>query len=257
MDAEGVSQGWLLREACHLQWMSIAARLGVQPTEFRDRQGHRVLPSVVAATLNGDAARFREDDLCDLYLTEHPNPENGWRGQVDLVNSAGGHVLRAEIVTAFAHRAGPSNRDLAPADLEAGLQAHRDGAAARRTSVIRRLGNAQRAQARHDQDPPHRVIEIDPGSHLNGVGLVYFAAIHDMLAGTERRAIPDLVRAWPMRDRRVHFYGNLDAGDQVEIISRARVRALTPDAHVSVVSNARRASDGAVIAASESLYGGP
>lgn len=253
MGYDGVSRGWMLRQACHAHWGAIASNLKAKPTDFQDRDGARVLPSVVACTINGDAARFCEDDVCTTYLTEQPRRENGWRSQLELHNGRA-NVIRVEIVTSFARRAGGSNRDLEPANLAPAFQAARDHPDARRTSLIRRLGKSMRVRATADADPPHRIVPVDRHHHVNGVGLVYFAAIHDILEAAEYRAIPDLVHAWPMRDRRVHFYGNLDVGDCFEVTSRASVQSLSPSGSVVVQSHARRGSDGTLIVASESIY---
>jgi probable biosynthetic protein (TIGR04098 family) len=253
MSAEGASRSWLLREACHTHWTAISARLGVNPTEFRDRKGARVLASVVACTLRGHAAQFREDESCQLFLREAPSAENGWRSEIEL-RSTQGHSLRAEILTAFSRRAGASNTGLEPAELEDQFSAHQDGEAARRASVIRRLGNSDRILATHLQDRPQQVVAIDPVKHVNGVGLVDFAEIHDILASAERKALPELVRVWPMQNRRVHFFGNLDPDDALEITSHSTAQALSPQGSVVVQSHAKRASDGVVIATAESVY---
>lgn len=251
MCADGASRSWLLREACHIHWSAIAARLGVNPTEFRDRSGARVLASVVACTVRGEAAQFREDDTCQMFLIETPSAENGWRSQVELRNTRN-HRLRVEIITSFARRG--SDQTLEEAELEPHFQPHQEGDAARRASVIRRLGHALYVAASQIMDPPDEVIEVDPVKHVNGVGLVYFAAIHDMMAASERKALSDLARVWPMRDRRIHFYNTLDIGDKIEITYDANVQALSSQAGVVVVTHAKRASDGAVIAAAESIY---
>jgi len=253
MDPSGVRFGWLLREACHIHWGVIADGLDVFPSAFLDTAGARVLPSVVACTVNGDATRFHEDDTCQLIMTEPPRAANGWRSQVDLVSDAG-CSLRTEIVTAFARRAGPSNTDLERADLGPTFAPAKTGDVARRTALIRRLGAADRATAAQEQAPPHLSIEIDAGSHINGVGLVYFAEIHDMIARAEANAVPDLVPARHVRNRRVHFFGNLDAGDRLDIVTRTSAQAFFPNAAVVVRSHARRASDKAVIVVAESIY---
>ena len=111
MDVGGVNRSWLLREACHVHWHEISSQIGSPPSTFYDNDNARVLPSVVASTVNGEADRFKEDDWCQFALCETPCAENGWRSQLDLISDSG-PVLRAEIVTAFARRCGPSNRDL-------------------------------------------------------------------------------------------------------------------------------------------------
>ncbi|MEM1360647.1 MAG: hypothetical protein AAGF94_02895 [Pseudomonadota bacterium] len=251
---DGVRHGWLLREACHLHWTAIAREFDVPPSEIRDRDGVRVLPSVVACTVNGDASRFSEDDECQLRLTETPSAENGWRSQSDLTNAAGAS-LRAEILTVFARRRGASNCDLERANLDDELLGCRTSEAARRSHIIRRVGASDRALAKKDTDPPHRVVTISPELHVNGVGLVYFAVIHDEILQAETNSVPNLLKAWPMRNRRIHYFGNLDPGDRMEITARAAAQAIGAAAAVCVSTHIRRASDGAVIATAQSIYG--
>ncbi|MFW5641873.1 MAG: hypothetical protein ACOCY0_03815 [Roseicyclus sp.] len=251
MSPEGACRGWLLREACHIHWSRIAERIGAFPTGFRDRSGARVLPSVVACTIRGDARRFAEDDLCRFHLFEAPSAGNGWRSELALT-SVRGAMLRVEIVTRFVRRGGASNTDLVEADLEDGFHTPRDAAAARRAELIRRLGEADRIVAALDGDVPFRAIAIERDIHLDGVGLVCFTEIHQMIARSERGVLPGHARSWPMQDRRVHFFGNLDAGDRLEINTRLEAEASTA---AIARSFARRASDGEVIATAESVYG--
>lgn len=253
MDAHGASRGWLLREACHIHWCRIAAQIGVWPSGFRDRSGARVLASVVACSVNGDASAFREDDEVHFVTTEPPRAENGWRSQLDLLGHCGAS-LRAEIMTAFVRRKGPSNTDLEAADLEPHFTTMADAPDARRAAVIRRLGKADLQRAKADSTPPHIVIPIHESAHIDGVGLLSFAGLHDMIDTAERNAVPHLMNTWPLRDRRVHYAGNLDAGDRLEITSNASAQALSPRASVVVRSHARRTSDGHVIAVAESTY---
>ncbi len=253
MDFCGVSREWLLREACHLHWESIAGDFGAHPKEFRDKSGARVLPSVVACTLTGDAEQFNEGDRCQLFEVEKPCAENGWRSQVDLVGNAA--TLRAEIITSFARRNGPANRNLIRAEMEDALQPARKGERAQRTNTIRLLGKSERSKAELETAPPHLTFTIDPDQHLNGVGLVYFAEIHKMITMAERNAVPDLVVAWPMRNRRVNYFCNLDVGDRLELTTETSVQAFSPTASVAVRTFAKRSSDGAVVACAEALYG--
>ncbi|MEM1362972.1 MAG: LnmK family bifunctional acyltransferase/decarboxylase [Pseudomonadota bacterium] len=253
MNARGVSCDWLLREACHLHWEAIASDFGAHPSELRDKTGARVLPTVVACTLNGDAERFQEGDLCQIVLIEKPSKANGWRSQVEF--SGNDKTLRVEIITSFARRNGPSNRALERAEIEPALVPSRDGDAAKRTNIIRTLGKSDHAIAKAKTAPPHLIIPIDRDQHLNGVGLVYFAEIHRMIRKAERNAIPDLVMTWPLQNRRVHYFGNLDAGDRLELTTETGVQAFSPTASVVVKTTAKRGSDGAIVSCAEAIYG--
>lgn len=106
MGASGVRRSWLLSEACHRHWLSIAAQVGRPASGFRDISGARVFASVVACTLDGDAAGFREDDVCELHMSEVPSAQNGWRSLFALLS--GTRTLAAKILTGFARRNGRS-----------------------------------------------------------------------------------------------------------------------------------------------------
>ncbi|SDF97237.1 LnmK family bifunctional acyltransferase/decarboxylase [Alloyangia pacifica] len=252
MSATGVHRSWVLREACHRHWLSIAAEAGVTPSELRDLTGARVMPSVVACTLKGDAGAFHEDDICTFVQTEAPTARNGWCSRSDLRGPDG--ALSTEILTSFARRNGRSNAKLGTPELETMYKANHGHDAARRAAILRTLGRHDRDRALRDDGPPHMSFEIHEDTHLNGVGLVYFANIHDMIERAERNAAPEIPGRYPMQNRRVHFFGNLDVGDRLEICARASVQRISPDATVAIQSHARRASDGAVIASAESIY---
>ncbi|MEM1377179.1 MAG: hypothetical protein AAGG69_07290 [Pseudomonadota bacterium] len=253
LSAEGVHLSWLLREACHMHWSIVAKRMNISPSAFLDQNGARVLPSVVGCTFNGDATQFHEHDLCQFIVAEMPRPENGWRIHVDLVKQDG-RRLSAEIITAFSRRNGPSNLDLKRAELDRSFSTLKTGEAAERTNFIRTHGGVDRASAEQDQDPPHLSVQIDQTTHINGVGLVYFASIHDMIARSEANALPKLIHPGGVRSRRIHYFGNLDAGDFLDITTRALVQSVAPNASIVVRSHARRASDDAVISVAESHY---
>ena len=76
---------------------------------------------------------------------------------------------------------------------------------------------ADRKRAEADTASPHRVLTIERDVHLKGLGLVYFANIHDMIADAEQNATPNMVKVWLVRNRRVNFFGSLDVGDHIEI----------------------------------------
>ena len=254
LSAAGLSLEWLLKEACHLHWNRIASGWSAHPSEIRDLDGQRILPSVVACTVNGDPHAFVEDDVCHLMQVVEPTVDNGWRSQADLVTR--GKAVRVEIVTSFARRNGPSNRFLESANVEEALIPYYDDKGSKRADVLRLMGRADRVEANSSTSPPHLNTKIEQ-RHLNGVGLVYFAEIHRMITASELNVTPDLVRAWPMRNRRVHFFANLDEGDTLELTSTTEVQAFTSATAVFVRTFAKRRSDQALVATAEAIFGAP
>ena len=127
-----------------------------------------------------------------------------------------------------------------------------------RTWQIRRfrmLGTGARKWAQTRDQPPHFTVNVNKEQHINGVGLVYFASIHEMIVRAERNIVPELVDKWPVRDRRVHYYANTDIGDTLEFSSLASVKAYSPSGSVLVQTFAKRGSDQRVIACAEAIYG--
>jgi len=116
------------------------------------------------------------------------------------------------------------------------------------------VGGGDRSTDEREKGPADIANTKNKERHINGLGRVYFAAAHDMSARAEANAVPGLGRAWVRHNRRVHFFGNLDVGDRLEITTKPRVQAIGTNAAVVVSSHGKRASDGAVIVVAESVY---
>lgn len=253
LNNDGVNLGWLLREACHIHTTSVADLACGRPTAVLDCGSARVLASVVACTITGNASQFGKDDACTLHLSERPTANNGWRSQVDLINTQY-HAVYVEVFSVFARRQGPSNRDLSVTDVGKMYPEGGSGDGARRTNLIRRLAAADIAHAQRDRCAPQQVIPIRRASHFDRHGLVCFAAVHDIIAETETDTLPRLAAGWSMRNRHVHFFGNLDADDSLEITCRTSTQAISAHARVTAFSHIKRTSDEKVIATAQSTY---
>lgn len=249
----GLSIPWALKQACHGHWWQLADRFDISPSGMRNRDGKRAFASVVACTMNGQYEGFHEDALCRVEIVESPRPENGWLSQTDF-EADNGARFRVELVTAFAFRDGLTNRNLLPAEIDGIPAAARGTDDARRADVIRRLGCSDRAGARQNAPDPTLQIGISRTSHFNGVGLVYFAWFPNFFMEAETRLLPQLDLAFELTNRRVHYFGNIDAGDCLEISVNKSVHSLSSSARLVIRSSARRRSDGEVIAVSESIY---
>ncbi len=253
LGTEGVRRSWLLREAGHLHWWAISRQLGTSPGELRDRTGARAMASVVACGIHGQTEHFHEDDDVRLELVQAPFAANGWLSRTRLAGTNGA-LLTVEIVTAFARRNGNSNRDLEIADMPTEFAPARAGKEARRAAMFRRLGASARWTAEGDKAPAHMTFPIKRSLHLNGVGLVYFAVLHDFIVESEANALPALVAALPIVDRRLHFFGNLDSGDRLDVLCRSSVWCTAPKPSVIVTSYGRRGSDGKVVVCAETHF---
>lgn len=252
MNARGVSLNWLLRDCCHRHWWALARLLDCEPSNIRDESGTRAMASVVSAVISGRPSDFSEDDLVGIRQITAPHPTNGWRSETLLVSDRDA-FLSVELVTTFAKRTGPSNRNLAPADMPESL--HVGGAApeARRARLLRAMANAARAAAVADERPPHLSFVVCPEAHMNGVGLMYFANYIDCFAQSERNVLPPLAQDMPLISREAHYFGNIDAEDFFDVHSEVGVTLLGASPRIETNSSARRRSDGTVIAVCKSV----
>lgn len=254
MDGQGLSLSWLLREAAHLHWWSVADYVGRPPNGIKDVYGNPALPGIVAVAVSGRADAFAQDDVVELKLAQRPSPLNGWRSMTEL-RSTTGAVLSVELVTAFATRGGTSNHSLEPARMAPEFLAERGTMTARRTDQIRRMGAIARREAEADMVPPNLSVRISSHLHFNGFGLACFAGAHDLFVTAEESSIKSFPQAPCVESRRIHFYGNVDTGDIVDIDTRSEGRLVEGKSCLVMTSYARRRADGLVVAVCESVSG--
>ncbi len=248
----GLSGLWFLEAAQHRHRWAVARHLGRRPSEIADITGGRALPTVVACAITGRLDRFSEDDLVTLDLVETPGPATGWRSEHRLFSASGGAVA-AEILTVFAARTGPSNRSLAPSLMAPEFAADRDAPGADTAGLLRRRGAASRRAAEQVYAPPQISERIGTHAHLDGAGLVCFAAAAAIFEGAEANALPPLGREWHVAHRELHFFGNMDPGDWLDIHCQTAVAEAGRTTSITSQSVGRRRSDGAVIALCETL----
>lgn len=252
LNAQGLCPGWLLRECAHLHWQAVA-RIGPgRPTELRDETGVRCFASIVSAVIDGPLAAFGEDMTVMLHTDEPPSAQNGWRSTARLVS--GDAAVRVELVSAFARRAGTSNRKLEGAAMPPGMRPPRGVDLPARSRVLRARSRSF-AIAAPDGVPPVASAPVTAAVDLNGVGLLYFANFLRFIAMGEEAV---LAGPWTLPDvtrREVHWYGNADAGDTLDMTAEPVVSRTNPSPEVNCFSTVRRRSDGVLIAACETRWG--
>ncbi|MEO1307050.1 MAG: LnmK family bifunctional acyltransferase/decarboxylase [Pseudomonadota bacterium] len=251
LGSDGLSIAWLMKEAGHIHWLAVAEALGTAPSQWFDADGRRCFASVVAATLSGSTVAFQEDTICQFRVVSRPSPETNWLSQIDLETATGERVC-VELMTTFATLEGPSNMDLVRSKLSEGIAPPQT--MARRAQILRDLGKLERKRAEGAGTPPHLSIPISEKEHLNGVGLVYFAQFQNFFATAEANAIPKMPRGCNLVTRRIHYYGNLDPSDTLDIMTEITTNVHNISAWLISFSHARRRSDGNVIATCESSY---
>jgi probable biosynthetic protein (TIGR04098 family) len=253
MDGQGLSVSWFMREAGHLHWWSVAEHTGFHPNTLKDSNGHRALPGVVACIVTGRADVFQEDDVVELRQVQRPSALNGWRSVTEL-RATTGAVLSVELVTVFAARGGASNHSLETAVMPGDLMAERGTMTSRRTDQIRQMGSVDRRMAEADMLPPVLSVRISSHLHFNGVGLLCFANLHDVFVTAEAGAMPEATAGQMVSERCIHYFGNLDNGDMLDVCLRCDKRPIEGDMQLVLTSHAKRRADGLVVAVCESVY---
>jgi len=256
LDAGGLSENWLFRQAGALQWEAIADRLGVRTDEIRDAAGTRLYPTVVAVRARYDAplAAFGEDDALDFAVEVVPCGRACAQGRI--VAASGDRRLSLEVLTSFAARGpeGLRTKHLAPP------LADRWAVPPGPEPAIARLARAaRRGQAVDDafsgpilaaQGPAQGELTYQPSpwADYNGAGLLYFAS-YVTIADTAARQLlrhrelpgPDWALATSAIRRDVYYYDNLPLGSALQ----ATLRLFETDG-TNVVTHVRlsRAEDG-------------
>lgn len=249
---EGLREAWLLSEAAHHHWLGVARACGTRPAGLRDREGGRVYPAVVSWVHTAGPQPFAEDDVARLRHDVPPRPEGGWRS-VLRVEGASGAGATVEMTSVLARREGPSNAALAAADMPAQLAPPPVAELMpREARVLRDRARAMRAAAGARASAPTLTLRV--GAHdMDGAGLLPPAAILRYFAEAEAAALAGPWSAPPVHRREVHAYANVDPGDWIDLDCDLLATEVSPEPAVLSSITARRASDGALVAACETV----
>ena len=249
---QGIGEAWLMRRAAHLHWAATARHAGCSPSGLRDATGARAMASFVSARVTGSLDAFCEDDLVDLSLVRPPRPENGWHSRVLLRRLDGDGTAAVELVSRFARRGGPSNRRIEAAQMPDEMRSAPEEALPNAARVLRARARSLR-KAAPPAGAPLVSMPVLAEADLNGVGLLYFANFLRFFAAAEGAALAGSWRVPSVSLREVHWYGNADAGDRIDLTCALHVSRGTPDLTSHAFLTARRASDDTLIAACETI----
>jgi probable biosynthetic protein (TIGR04098 family) len=202
LDAGGLSENWLFRDAGDRHWEAIARGLGVTTDEIRSETGERLYPTVVAVRARYDEplARVRENDLFEAAAEVVPCGRACAHGRV--VAAIGGQRVHLvlELLTTFASRV--AGGSLRMATLEPGL-ARRWNPVGGEPAIATLARAARRGEPIDDPfagplmaagGPPLATLEYEPSPYAdyNGAGLLYFASYVTIADSAERRMVRHL-----------------------------------------------------------------
>ena len=254
LDAGGLSEGWLLRDAGDRHWEAIGRRLGVATDEIRGEAGERLYPTVVAvrARYQAPLAVVRENDLLELAAEVVPCGRACAHGRVTAVVGATGARFALELLTTFAARAEGGRGGLRRAPPEPTLA--RDWLPVGPAPAIATLARAARrgeplcdafsgpVLALPDRPLAELTYEPSPYADYNGAGLLYFASYVTIADSVERQMVRQLRLDRQSRDsscpadwalatsavrRDVFYYDNLPLGASLT----ATLRSFASDGH--------------------------
>jgi macrolactin polyketide synthase MlnE len=199
LDAGGLSENWLFRDAGDRHWEAIARNLGLPTDEIRSESGERIYPTVVAVRARYDAplACVRENDLFEAAAEVVPCGRACALGRV--VAAIGGQPGRfvLELLTTFAARgAGGALRMTA---LEPRL-ARRWIPVGGEPPIATLARAARRGEPLDDpfsgplmavRGAPLATLDYEPSPYAdyNGAGLLYFASYVTIADSAERRLV--------------------------------------------------------------------
>ena len=225
----GLSENWLLKECGHRHWTLLATKLGLATTDFRDADGDRLYAAFTAVRIGaahlenvkeGDELRLRTS-LARVsrtqWLSSHAVVCNDQAlarvtmGSVFLRRNVVGsnrHVERAVLPAAAAWAIGT----LDGADLL-------ENARSLRSQNWQRHVGFDRASADELADFTFRPC---PYSDLNGADFLYFASFQSIVDRAEWQWTQKVRSPLATKRREIFYYGNIDVGDSVRIVLRAK-----------------------------------
>jgi len=202
LDAGGLSENWLFRDAGDRHWQAIARGLGVPTDQILSEGGERLYPTVVAVRARYDRplAEVRENDVFEAAAEVVPCGRACAHGRVVAAISGHRGRLVLEVLTTFAARAeGGSLRMATPESRLARRWIPVGG-----EPVIATLARAARRGEPIDDPfagpmmaasgPPLATLDYEPSPYAdyNGAGLLYFAAYVTIADSAERRMVRHL-----------------------------------------------------------------
>jgi probable biosynthetic protein (TIGR04099 family) len=224
LSANGLSEGWLLKELGHRHWLMLADAADKAKPEFRDDRGERVYPAFCAVTItDGDFGAAKESD----YLTVLSSQSRLSRTQIASRHGLaidGRPIGHVEMISTFVRRkATGSNYAVARTAVD-GLPPMVSDRYARRLGALAadfRTDRVAEYMGFHLSDSkPIASFTFDPcpSQDFNGAGFLYFTSFVAFVDRAEWQF--DRSRAFTATTvrRDVFFRGNLDRGEAIRVV---------------------------------------
>lgn len=212
MMMSGLSESWLLKEACAIHWSNIARGLGTTTDAIVDDTGGRLYATVTRCRFEGSVplSAFSENEKFGVELTATRSGAAMFFGDGELTSQSG--RIRISLMTSFA-KFGESGANVS---LLKGHPVLAETCTIPSLSELPDLvGEYRLLRARTDPEPVFTVeYEVQPPHDINGIGLLYFAAypiIADLCAS--KYASTRCMTEFATVRRDVSYFGNADPGE--------------------------------------------
>lgn len=240
LSANGLSEGWLLKELGHRHWFLLAEAAGMAVPDFRTASGEPVYAAFRAVSLSGcDLAAACENDVLTLSSSLEPLSRTQVSSRHRLT-IAGRPIGTIELLSTFVKRdVGGGNHTVARIAVD-GLspkrtQAPANGIAAR-AAAFRSAPAAE--LARFTFDPC-------PSQDFNGAGFLYFTSFLALVDRAEWQFDRACALTATTASRDIFYRGNIDPGETVAVALLAHRTTTDGVAHHCRLL---RVTDGAIIA---------
>lgn len=227
----GLSETWLLRECGHRHWMMLAGVTGRAVPDFRDAAGDFVYAAFVAVTVRDarlDAAREHDELVFDLRLARVSRTQFTSTHRLGVEGRWIGEVVMTSV---FVKRMEPGiNRSIARVDVS-GLPPVEPapelaGHAAAVAALRRGLWQEHLGFARADADALDRlVIDPCPAQDFNGADFLDFSSFQAFVDRAEWAFLRPIGPRVTTRRRDIVYHGNIEPGDRVAVVLRAKRRS--------------------------------
>lgn len=222
LSEQGLSEGWLFREAGDFHWGLIAEGLGVSTADITDSSNHRLYATFSRLRLRteGSLASFNEGD--DLSLTGGLRRHGAGLFLGDFRLSGPRGAVTVSALSNFAYR----DTDGSNAVLLRGQPAIPDGCPIPDLAELPLFAREYR-QARHGGGPLQEAVaeceyRIVPQHDINGAGLLYFAAFPVIADICDWRIGGEVREALVTAERDIFYFANCDARETLRYRQHAR-----------------------------------
>lgn len=193
-------------------------------------------PVLLISCAPGDLAGVAPKSLSQVV---RPSAANGWRSEIAALG-AGGRAISAELLGA-------------PPHLRHSFSAHPTGGEAKRALALRQLGEADERYFAAIRPEPIRVLRAERGSLCDDQGSPHLPGLVDLFRSIEALVAPGGSHAPRPHLRRLHVFRAVAPGTLLGVSTLLSKGGPQAPSSLSLRSAARRLSDGAVVAFSETV----